>query len=199
MSKIEALIPEAYWHTDLEARELTAHRVNGLNEALRVFVVDKTGSGGACHEYVVCIPTQDEKYRSWASAAHGGITSGKVQFNNEPEGILVYKLADGHSILGFDVRNDVAFIDSEKDKAPALYITQYIGFQNGPIKESGYNGNSHEALLAILLDRLEGFQAGPYASHDNQMALDFLQMARLVLHKRTMDRVARGVEGTHQK
>jgi hypothetical protein len=51
-------------------------------------------------------------------------------------------------------------------------------------------------LLAILLDRLEGFQSGKFACHDNQIALDHIQSARLWLHKRTMDRVTRGVEGT---
>jgi hypothetical protein len=70
-----------------------------------------------------------------------------------------------------------------------------IRFQNGPIKEHGVNGISNEALLAILIDRLEGFQSGKFACHDNQVALDHLQSARLWLHKRTMDRVARGVEG----
>ena len=75
----------------------------------------------------------------------------------------------------------------------------FIHFQNGPVKEAGVNGMTHETLLAILIDRMEGFQSGEYACHDNQMALDHLQSARLWLHKRTMDRVARNVEGTHEK
>src|SRR3990167_3669382 len=37
-----------------------------------------------------------------------------------------------------------------------------IIFQNGPIAEAGVNGVTHEALLAILIDRLECFQAGQY-------------------------------------
>jgi hypothetical protein len=74
-----------------------------------------------------------------------------------------------------------------------------VRFQNGPVKERGANGLTNEALLAILIDRMEGFQSGQFACHDNQMALDHLQSARLWLHKRTMDRVARGVEGTHAK
>lgn len=32
-------------------RELTSHKVNGLNEALRVVVLDEPGAGGACHKY----------------------------------------------------------------------------------------------------------------------------------------------------
>jgi hypothetical protein len=73
-----------------------------------------------------------------------------------------------------------------------------ILFQNGSIKECGVNGLTNEALLAILIDRMEGFQSGKFACHDNQMALDHLQAARLWLAKRTLDRAARGVEGAHQ-
>lgn len=38
-----------------------------------------------------------------------------------------------------------------------------ILFQNGPIAEVGVNGITHEALLAILIDRLTAFQVGPPA------------------------------------
>lgn len=72
-----------------------------------------------------------------------------------------------------------------------------VPFQNGPIKEAGINGVTHEALLAILIDRLEGFQAGPYASDDNAVALDQMKCALHALQNRTRARIARGVEGTH--
>jgi hypothetical protein len=32
-------------------RELTSHKVNGLNESLRIDVLDGPGAGGACHVY----------------------------------------------------------------------------------------------------------------------------------------------------
>mgnify|MGYP000119510729 CR=1 FL=1 len=72
-----------------------------------------------------------------------------------------------------------------------------IEFQNGPINEIGVNGLTHEALLAILIDRLQGFQSGPYASDDNQVALLSLRQAQNALQRRTRERMARGVEGTH--
>ena len=75
--------------------------------------------------------------------------------------------------------------------------TYAIRFQNGPIAEVGVNGLTHEALLAILIDRMEGFQAGPYASPDNQEALDAMRIAQTALQRRTKARMARGVEGTH--
>lgn len=34
-------------------RELTSHKVNGLNEALTITVLDEPGSGGASHQYSI--------------------------------------------------------------------------------------------------------------------------------------------------
>lgn len=74
-----------------------------------------------------------------------------------------------------------------------------IRFQNGPINENGVNGITQEVLLEIVADRLRSFQAGPYSSKENAVALTHVETAQLWLHKRTLDRMARGVEGTHQK
>lgn len=73
-----------------------------------------------------------------------------------------------------------------------------IHFQNGPIKEAGINGVMDENLLTILIDRLEGFQSGPYSCEENAEALTSIQYALAVLEKRTAGREARGVEGTHE-
>lgn len=73
-----------------------------------------------------------------------------------------------------------------------------LHFQNGPIAEVGVNGITHETLLAVLIDRLEGFQSGPYKCQENQAALEALQQAQSALQSRTKDRAARGVEGTHK-
>lgn len=72
-------------------------------------------------------------------------------------------------------------------------------FQNGPIKEFGVNGVTQEALLAIVIDRLRSFQAGPFASPYNATALDRCEDALRLLQTRTRERIARGVEGTHAK
>ena len=37
-------------------RELIAHKVNGLNEALDIIVTDEPGAGGANHEYLILGP-----------------------------------------------------------------------------------------------------------------------------------------------
>jgi hypothetical protein len=75
----------------------------------------------------------------------------------------------------------------------------FINFQDGPIKERGVNGITQEALLAIVIDRLRSFQAGPFACEDNAYALSHCEQALKTLQKRTLARIARGVEGTHQK
>ncbi len=69
-------------------------------------------------------------------------------------------------------------------------------FQNGPIKEHGVNGVTQEALLAIVMDRLRSFQAGPFACQENGEALAYCAAALHQLQKRTRARIARGVEGT---
>lgn len=74
-----------------------------------------------------------------------------------------------------------------------------ILFQNGPINEVGVNGITHEALLAILIHRMECFQAGPCACRENALALTKLQEAQMWLLERTRGRMNRGVEGTHEK
>ena len=71
----------------------------------------------------------------------------------------------------------------------------HISFQNGPIAENGVNGLTQEALLAIVIDRLRSFQAGPFACPENAEALGHCEMALAVLKKRTLDRMQRGVEG----
>ena len=75
----------------------------------------------------------------------------------------------------------------------------YINFQDGPIKEFGVNGITQEALLAIVIDRLRGFQVGDFKCRENAIALTHCEDALLWLQKRTRDRLARGVEGTNQK
>ena len=72
-----------------------------------------------------------------------------------------------------------------------------LEFQKGPIKEFGVNGITNEVLIAVVIDRLQGFQSGPYACRENAIALTKLQEAAMWLESRTKARTVRGVEGTH--
>lgn len=102
-----------------------------------------------------------------------------------------------YSISGFDYARNKSAPSLPSFSNFADEDTTIILFQNGPINEVGVNGLTHEALLAILIDRLEGFQAGPYASPDNEEALYAMRAAQTALQRRTRERMARGVEGTH--
>lgn len=74
----------------------------------------------------------------------------------------------------------------------------YILFQNGPINEKGVNGITQEALLAIVIDRLRSFQAGPFACRENALALTKCEEALHWLQQRAIARMRRGVEGTNK-
>lgn len=105
-----------------------------------------------------------------------------------------------YRVAGFEPLQNVSFRDLANNMArydPVLqsYVTDVL-FQNGPIAEHGVNGLTQEVLLAIVVDRLQSFQAGPFYCRENAVALTHLETAQLWLHKRTLDRVARGVEGT---
>ena len=102
-----------------------------------------------------------------------------------------------YEIRGFSTGSNVGDVWVERYGKPSDHTTML--FQNGPIKEVGVNGVTHEALLAILIDRMRSFQAGPYSCRENAIALTHLEDALSWLQKRTVARIKRGVEGTHTK
>ena len=71
-----------------------------------------------------------------------------------------------------------------------------ITFQQGPIKEHGVNGVQHVDLLAIIRDRLDFFQAGPFKSPGNEVTAGFVGAAIASEDNRTRRRVLAGTEGT---
>jgi len=70
-----------------------------------------------------------------------------------------------------------------------------ISFQNGAIQEAGVNGCTNENLIAIVIDRLNGFQSGQFKCPENGYANYHLEKALEWLNKRTKARIERGVEG----
>lgn len=98
----------------------------------------------------------------------------------------------GYMIEGFDNTANPSDVD-DMDPNQCLIL-----FQNGPIAEVGINGVTHEALLAIVADRLRSFQKGPYSCKANACALTHIEEAMHWLQQRTIERMRRGVEGTHQ-
>ncbi len=85
---------------------------------------------------------------------------------------------------------------SEGDEGSQIFTT--VKFQKGPVKETGINGIHNEDLIAIVVDRLRGFQSGEFACRENALALTKLEETLHWLNHRTNERIGRGVEGTNQ-
>lgn len=115
-----------------------------------------------------------------------------------------------YELSGFNTETNPSRVDPVG--FASSFSAQVILFQNGPIPENGTNGVTQEVLLAIVIDRLKGFQfqrtedgsfdeakRGPFACKENACALTHLEEALMWLQSRTLKRMARGVEGTHQK
>lgn len=98
-----------------------------------------------------------------------------------------------YEVTGFDATDNASAITSKMPTAQMDGLV--ILFQNGPINEHGVNGVTQEVLLAIVADRLQSFQAGPFASDLNAKALEHVAAAQESLLSRTRERMARGVEG----
>lgn len=103
-----------------------------------------------------------------------------------------------YEVTGFDTSSNPSsdtFAHGMKDVNSCLLVL----FQNGPIKEAGVNGVTQEALMAICIDRLRSFQAGPFSCRENAIALTKMEEALMWLQRRTVARIKRGVEGTMAK
>lgn len=74
-----------------------------------------------------------------------------------------------------------------------------IEFQKGPRNDSdSEHGVLDVDLLEICRHRLQCFQAGPYATRENAMALNYIEEALMWLNKRVEDRTERDVLGTNE-
>lgn len=106
-----------------------------------------------------------------------------------------------YEITGFDIATNPSgeglYQGGAVDGTPMYELV--LLFQNGPISAFGVNGITQEALLEVCIDRLRSFQSGPFACDENAEALSHLLKAREALLSRTRARMARGVEGTHEK
>jgi len=110
-------------------------------------------------------------------------------------------------VLKTDCTNKITVMDEPgAGGAPHRYLVSkdqvslcFVKFQEGPIGKFGVTGCQNEDLLSIVIDRLECFQAGPYACEENERALGKIREGLGWLRYRTADRIRRGVEGTNKK
>jgi len=109
--------------------------------------------------------------------------------------------------IGTDKYTEVYATDEKEYNANHHYVVNFgdstqncatINFQKGPVKEVGVNGCHNEDLIAIVIDRLQGFQESKYKCRENAIAITKLEEALMWLNKRTQDRINKGIEGTSQ-
>lgn len=75
-----------------------------------------------------------------------------------------------------------------------------VQFQQGPRNEKdSIPGITEAVLLTVLIDRLRGFQAGPYSCRENAIQLTKLEECLHWTKARADERAARGVLGSNAK
>lgn len=146
----------------------------------------------------------------WQNGARSGaINKGEIDVQRLISGLLTNK----YTTVSHEDSEDVKFnaphhfavepsleyrtsIGKQNEPISPLAI---INFQEGPILECGVNGVANEDLINMVICRLEGFQKSEFACRENALAITKLEESLMWLRKRTNDREARGVEGTHVK
>lgn len=102
-------------------------------------------------------------------------------------------LADAPGPGGASHKYDVWYDTSEGSSILVASIT----YQTGPRDVEGSTpGLLDGVLLAIVADRMEAFNAGPFKSRENALVLTHVQDAMNWLWRRAFDRAKRGVLGT---
>lgn len=91
----------------------------------------------------------------------------------------------------------ISGVENEENKGT---VHEYIRLQNGARKlEDSTHGIIDTDLLEIARHRLQCFQAGPFASRENAIALTHIEEALMWLNRRVEDRIERNVLGTNSK
>ena len=107
---------------------------------------------------------------------------------------------DTHHVEGYDYNINIKAVPVERyglpsytyqltkdyaDKSWYQYIKE-LSFQVGDPKVYGVNGVTNEALLAIMIHRLQGFQNNSSTNcSENQEAINHMELAMEALHSRT--------------
>lgn len=106
----------------------------------------------------------------------------------------VDELGPGGANHSYDIYKFDGLIGSSAD------LIAHLNFQKGPRHvEESQHGITDQDLLEIVRHRLQGFQAGPYASEYNAKALEHIELALMFLNRRVEDRIERNVLGTYNK
>lgn len=90
------------------------------------------------------------------------------------------------------------FAENFRDEPhPRAFNSGFVQFQSGPRgHRDSTPGIVEAALIAVVIDRLHAFQAGPFACRENALALTKCEEAMHWLKHRADARAKRGVLGT---
>lgn len=125
------------------------------------------------------------------------------------EQTVIRRPIHGFHVDGQTIRLNAYAVDSPGDGGACYqYLVtredadSQMGFLNfhqglvGDDEKNWTNGLTNEVVLAIVADRLKGFQEGPLACKENSVALKKIEEALEVLLNRTRKRIDRQVENT---
>ena len=114
--------------------------------------------------------------------------------------VRVVDVIDTHHVEGYDYNINIKAVPVERyglpsytyqltkdyaDKSWYQYIKE-LSFQVGDPKVYGVNGVTNEALLAIMIHRLQGFQNNSSTNcSENQEAINHMELAMEALYSRT--------------
>ena len=108
----------------------------------------------------------------------------------------IYTDHNGVAVNAISTTSDGKSVEGHLYQVLAGSTVQHISFQLGPIKEASVNGATNEALIAILVHRIQ-FLNSKSPCRENSLAITKLEEAQHWLEARTRDRIARQVEGTN--
>lgn len=117
------------------------------------------------------------------------------------------QLTDHHD--GHGLNESIVLTTDEPDASGAAHrfeatihseVVAMVQFQQGPRTVTGSHAGVTEAVMLVtMIDRLRGFQAGPYACRENAIILTKLEECLFWTKARADARAKRGVLGTNQK
>lgn len=133
-------------------------------------------------ERITCPPGLSREQKRTFIIQHATDKEGNVDIHKDGLVVVKRKSDDLNNFKAYNLKGDKV---------------ARINFQNGFVDEqTGANGLTNEALIAIALNRLEGQNKGKFQSIHNDKAIECLRGALVALKARVDDRIARGVSNT---
>lgn len=109
----------------------------------------------------------------------------------------VYKDHNNIAVVERKEAHEYALMNQDANAIASVWVTQSIKFQDGPVKEKGFNGWQNEHIVAMLIHRISILDS-QFPCVENKMAILHLRDALESLHDRTKNRIQRGVEGEYK-